>query len=337
MSMFKKAEKSQVKLRIALTGPAGSGKTLGALLLAKGIAQGGKIAVIDTENGTASLYADNAKWGVDFDVLELSPPYEIKFYLEALEAASKGEFAVVIVDSLSHAWAGEGGILQRKEAVDSRGGNSFTNWAKFTPEQNKLVNAVLHSKTNIICTMRSKTDYAMVDRNGKQVPQKMGLAPIQREGFDYEFDVVLDVDVATHTAQASKDRTDLFTGKTFQISEQTGKELLAWQKAGKAIAPKQEPAPTATVQTQAVDPMTFKIPVGDAKVKGKRFAELGDPAKVERWLEGVQAWFASTNGKLKPADFQAYNQTISVGMAYLDAVSPVQPPLDELPDHQLGD
>lgn len=226
MSKFVKAEKKKAKLRLGISGPSGSGKTYSALRLAKGL--GGKIAVIDTEKGSASLYATS----FDFDVLELTPPYTTEKYIEAIGEASQAGYEVVIVDSISHAWAGEGGILQQKEQVDSRGGNSFTNWAKFTPKQERFIASIVGAPLHVICTMRSKQDYIMESNSqGKQAPKKIGLAPVQREGFEYELTTMFDVAI-NHDAQTSKDRTGLFVDKIFQITEKTGIELKEWLNSG---------------------------------------------------------------------------------------------------------
>lgn len=221
MSLFKKATRSHSFLNIALTGPSGSGKTLGALLIASGM--GGKIAVIDTENGSASLYSDR----FNFDVLEISPPFTTEKYIAAIKGAADAGYAVLIIDSISHAWSGEGGLLQQKEQLDQRGGNSYTNWAKITPKHEAFMASILHSKVHLIATMRSKQDYVLVDKNGKQVPQKVGLAPIQRDGAEYEFTTVLDI-AMNHEAVASKDRTGLFENQMVKISEDIGKRLMAY-------------------------------------------------------------------------------------------------------------
>lgn len=229
MNQFKKAERKQTKLKIAITGPSGSGKTYSALRLAKGL--GGKVAFIDTENGSASLYSDR----FDFDVLEIEPPYSNDKYLSALQSAVEAKYDVVIVDSLTHQWAGEGGLLNKKEQMDARGGNSYTNWAKMTPEHEKFKAAILHSDIHVIGTMRSKMDYVMeTNDKGKQAPKKVGLAPIQRDGMEYEFTTVFDI-AMNHEAEVSKDRTGLFVGKLFQITEKTGSELLEWLLTGKPI------------------------------------------------------------------------------------------------------
>lgn len=229
---FKKAERTQAKLKIAMTGPSGSGKTYSALRLAKGL--GGKIALIDTENKSASLYSDR----FDFDVLEIEPPYTNEKYLAALQEAEKAKYDVLIIDSLSHQWAGEGGLLNKKEQMDARGGNSFANWAKMTPEHEKFKSAIVHSDMHIIGTMRSKTEYAVGEKeNGKGTTVKrMGMAPIQRDGMEYEFTVVFDVAI-NHEAEVSKDRTSLFVGKIFQVTEETGKILSKWVSEGIAVKP----------------------------------------------------------------------------------------------------
>ena len=189
MSAFRKAERTQARLKIALTGPSGSGKTFSGLLIASGI--GKRIAVVDTENKSASLYADMEKGqlaGIGFDILEIDPPYTIGKYLEAIEAAERDGYDVLIIDSISHAWAGEGGLLDKKTALDARGGNSYTNWAQITPEQERFKARILQADMHIICTMRSKQDYVLeLNDKGKSAPKKVGLAPIQRDGMEYEF------------------------------------------------------------------------------------------------------------------------------------------------------
>lgn len=229
--MFQKAERKNVKLKLALTGPSGSGKTFSALRLASGM--GGKIAVIDTENKSSELYSDR----FEFDVCAIRPPFTTAKYIEAIQGAVNEGYDNLIIDSISHAWAGEGGILNRKTATDQRGGNSFTNWGKFTPEQEKFMSTLLQSDINLIATMRSKQDYIMESNSkGKQAPKKVGLAPVQREGSEYEFTIVFDV-AMNHEAETSKDRTGLFDDQFFQITEETGKKILDWQLSGKEIKP----------------------------------------------------------------------------------------------------
>lgn len=240
MSTFKKAQRIQAKLKIMISGPSGGGKTYSALRLASGL--GKKIAVIDTENGSASLYAKN----FEFDVLEIQPPYTIQKYTQALQAADKEGYEVVIVDSTTHAWAGDGGLLSKKEALDARGGNSFTNWAGISKEHTQFVAALLHSPFHLIATVRSKQEYVIEQNDkGKSAPRKVGLAPIQRDGLEYEFTTVFDV-AMDHNAQASKDRTGLFDGHVFQISEKTGHLFTDWLNGGEVA-----PVPPAHQEVEA--------------------------------------------------------------------------------------
>ena len=226
--MFRKAERRKAKLRLAITGPAGSGKTYGALLIAQGL--GGRIAMIDTENGSGDLYADTC----DYDVQTLTAPYTIPKYLEAIHEAEQEGYDVLIIDSLSHAWSGEGGLLDvhSKLTSTSKSGNSYAAWNKITPMQNRLIETMLASKCHVIATMRSKTDYAsMQGGSGKTEVRKVGLAPVQRDGVDYEFTVVFDLSME-HTVTVSKDRTSLFDKQVFVLSKDTGRILNDWLNSG---------------------------------------------------------------------------------------------------------
>lgn len=221
---FHKARRSAAKLRVGLCGTAGSGKSMGALLVALGIE--GPIAVIDTENSSAELYAHMG----DYDVCVLQAPFTPQKYTDAIHAAERAGYNVIIIDSLTHAWAGEGGLLDMKDNItkNSKSSNSFTAWKDVTPLHRGLVEAMLQSPSHIIATMRSKTEYVIdTDDRGRSFPRKIGMAPVQREGMDYEFTLVFDIDAA-HIATASKDRTSLFTGKAFQISQETGRQLKDW-------------------------------------------------------------------------------------------------------------
>lgn len=222
--MFKKAERKQAKLRLALAGPSGSGKTYSALLLAMGL--GGRIAVIDTEHGSASLYADM----VDFDAMELHAPYSPERYIEAIVAAEQAGYDTLIIDSYSHEWTGSGGCLEQNETVAHQKfrGNTWAAWNETTPRHRKLTDKILTSSMHIICTMRSKTE--TVQGEGKKI-LKLGMKSEQRDGTDYEFTVVLDLTHDGHTATASKDRTKLFDQPEL-ISAETGRRLLAWLNSG---------------------------------------------------------------------------------------------------------
>jgi hypothetical protein len=228
-TMFKKAIRRQSKLRLAITGPSGAGKTYSALRLAKGL--GGKLAFIDTENGSASLYSAQ----FEFDVIELQVPLANEKYIDAIKMAERAGYETLIIDSMSHGWLE---LLEKKTATDfATKQNNFTTWATFTPKQNAFIAAILQSPLNIICTMRVKTDYVLqANEKGKIVPQKIGLAPIQRDGVEYEFTTIFDIDIH-HQVNVSKDRTGLFIRRTFQIEEQTGELFNKWLQEGTPFDP----------------------------------------------------------------------------------------------------
>ncbi|MGJ0580581.1 ATP-binding protein [Xenorhabdus bovienii] len=231
---FAKAMRKQAKLRLALTGPSGSGKTYGALTIAKGL--GGTTAVIDTEKGSASLYSDR----FNFDVLELDPPFTPERFIEAITAAQAAGYDNLIIDSITHEWNGTGGCLEMLDGLAKAkfGGNTWSAWSIITPRHNKFLDAILRSDVNIIATMRSKTETAQVDKgNGKKRVDKLGMKSEQRDGVEYEFTTVLDLNHETHTATASKDRTGLFSNADFTIiDEGTGKRLMDWLNDGRSKA-----------------------------------------------------------------------------------------------------
>ena len=221
---LRQSERRQAKIKIGLQGCAGSGKTYSSLLLAKGLTNGdfSKVAIIDTENGSADLYAHLG----NYNVLSLAPPFTPENYIKAIEVCEKAGIEVIIIDSISHEW---------DELLDFHSklaGNSFTNWAKVTPRQRAFVDKILQTNAHIIATMRTKQDYVLNQKDGKFIPEKVGLKSVQRDGLDYEFTLVFDVDIK-HFAVSSKDRTGLFMGKPeFTISENTGREILEWCNSG---------------------------------------------------------------------------------------------------------
>ena len=221
---FSKAVRKQAKMRVALAGPSGSGKTYSALLIAKGL--GGKIAVIDTERSSASLYSDLA----DFDVLDLAPPFSPERFIEALHAAAAGGYNVCVLDSITHEWDGAGGCLEENERIAQAKfkGNTWAAWNETTPRHRAFLDAILQTPMHVVATMRSKTE--TVQGDDKKV-KKLGMKAIQREGAEYEFGVVFDLEHEKHYALASKDRTRLFSDPHV-ISEETGRRLLAWLESG---------------------------------------------------------------------------------------------------------
>ncbi|WP_321289377.1 AAA family ATPase [uncultured Sunxiuqinia sp.] len=226
---LRKAERKQAKIKMGLQGPSGSGKTMSSLLIAFGmVGDWTKIGVIDTENNSSDLYAHLG----DYKVLPLSKPYSPERYIQAIDVCIKSNLEVIIIDSISHEWEGSGGIL---DIHGSMLGNSFTNWAKITPRHNEFVQKILQSPCHVIATIRSKQDYVLSEKNGKMVAEKVGLKGVTREGLDYEFTLVFDINIK-HQVSASKDRTGMFMDKpSFTISEKTGDRIRKWCESGKSL------------------------------------------------------------------------------------------------------
>ncbi|BAV06175.1 DNA, complete sequence [Filimonas lacunae] len=212
---------------MALQGPAGAGKTYSALLLAYGLCgDWEKIAVVDSENQSAALYADLG----NFLVLPLHAPFTPESYIEAITICENKGIEVIVLDSITHEWAGVGGILDIHAQV--KGNNSYTNWLKVSPRHEAFVQKMLQSPVHIISTIRSKQDYILVEKNGKQVPEKVGIKGIQRANLDYEFTLLFELD-KSNKAVATKDRTSLFSGKpAFILTAATGKQILDWCTQG---------------------------------------------------------------------------------------------------------
>ena len=224
---LKKAQRSQVKLRIGLSGPSGYGKTYSSLLLAYGITEDWKkVAVIDTENNSASLYSHLG----DFNVLSLEEPYTPQRYVQAIKACEAAGMEVIIIDSISHEWSGKGGCLEMHEKLGGR----FQDWAKITPQHNAFLDALLQSKCHILTSTRRKVDYSLdKDMNGKTKVMKLGTKEITREGFEYELTVNFEFLNVNHLVKASKDRTGMFMNKPeFVINQATGKKLKKWCAEG---------------------------------------------------------------------------------------------------------
>jgi hypothetical protein len=212
-----------VKLRIGLSGPSGYGKTYSALLLAFGITNDwSKIAVIDTENNSASLYSHLG----EYNVLSLGEPYTPHRYIEAIKTCENADMEVIIIDSISHEWSGKGGCLEMHDKLGGR----FQDWAKITPYHNSFVDGILQSKCHVITSTRRKVDYSLDrDMSGKTKVMKLGTKEITREGFEYELTVNFELINDNHLVKASKDRTGLFMDKPeFVINQATGKKLKAW-------------------------------------------------------------------------------------------------------------
>lgn len=239
MSSFKKATKEQSKARLALMGPAGSGKTFSALTFAQAL--GKKIAVIDSEKGSAAKYADR----FEFDTCDLEN-HDPRTYTKLIKEAEK-EYDVLIIDSLSHAWSGKDGALEQvdKAAKRSQSGNSFSAWREVTPMHNDLVDAMVGARCHIIATMRTKQEYVLEENEkGKKVPRKVGMAPVQRDGVEYEFDVIADLNIE-HDLIVSKSRCPALDSYVKnRPGVEFGETLAQWVNGGAEPAPKKQPDPS---------------------------------------------------------------------------------------------
>lgn len=227
---LQQTNRHNVKLRLGISGASGFGKTYSALKLAFGITQDwSKIAVIDTENSSASLYSDLG----NFNVLNLFSPYSPERYINAIDICEKSNIEVIIIDSITHEWQGEGGCLQIHEQLGGR----FQDWARVKPRHQKFIDKILQSQSHIITTTRRKTDYSLdISSNGKSKVVKHGTKEITSEGFEYELSVNFELINENHLCKVSKDRTNLFSGKPeFVINSDTGKKLKAWCNQGVSL------------------------------------------------------------------------------------------------------
>lgn len=295
---FHPATRTRARARIALIGPSGSGKTYSALGIAAGL--GKRVAVIDTERGSASKYAGLAGMP-DFDVLELET-FAPETYVAAIGAAGAAGYDVLVIDSLSHAWMGKDGALEQvdRAAKRSQSGNSFAAWRDITPKHNALVDAMLASPCHLIVTMRAKTEYVMeTNSRGKQEPRKIGLAPIQRDGMEYEFDVVGDITL-DHELIISKTRCPAFDGKVIQLPGLVfGQSVAAWLSDG-APTPRHLPASEPT----------FNGPGSFTEATDAEFSEA-PPPKLEPEPEhvDVESWRTLIEGATKcSAVMRLYNR-----------------------------
>lgn len=223
---LQKASRKKAKIKLCLQGPSGSGKTYSALLLAYGLCNDwAKICVIDTENHSADLYSQLG----EYNTISLTGPYTPERYMQAIEVCVKAGIEVIIIDSLSHEWEY---IINFHASLT---GNSFTNWSKVTPRHNGFIQTLLDTNKHVIATVRTKQDYVLNERNGKMIPEKVGLKPIQRDDLEYLFTLTFELD-RNHVALSTKDRTGLFSNKQGQlINEDTGKSILEWCNYGKEV------------------------------------------------------------------------------------------------------
>jgi hypothetical protein len=281
---FTKATKAAAKLRAAIFGPSGAGKTFTSLRVASGLAAGGTVAVIDTERGSASKYADR----FSFDVLELQDQ-TIDGYVAAIGEAAKAGYPVLVIDSLSHGWQT---LLEEVEklAKAKYRGNTWSAWSEGTPLQRRLVQAILTYPGHVIATMRSKTEWTTVDNNGRKTPQRVGLAPEQGKGVEYEFDLLVEISTE-HVANVIKDRTGKFQDKLIdKPGEDFGRDLASWLSDGL-------PAPVAAAPQPARRGWLERV---NAATTVEELDTIGDEADE-----------AVSTGELSPTQRQRLNKQIA--------------------------
>lgn len=303
---FTKASKKRARLRMALMGPPGSGKTFTALKVATEM--GGRIVVIDTERGSASKYADMFA----FDVHEPEDFGPLR-YVEYIEAAEKAGYDHIIIDSLSHAWTGKGGALELVDNAAKRmkSGNSFMAWRDITPQHNALVDAMMRCKAHLIVTVRVKVEWVVEEVNGKKVPRKVGLAPVQREGLEYEFDVVGDMDDSTLTVTKTRCKP-LNKAVVPEPGDKFAQTIKAWLTDGVeppppvAPPPPSAPAPVAVAPKPPAPPAPAPAPVIPGNDPGaalrSRRAKLWARVREAGWdVARFQLWCAHVLKAEKPA------------------------------------
>jgi hypothetical protein len=297
MIELKVAQRKKAKLKLGMSAPSGGGKTLGSLLIAYGLMKEkypnlpdselwSKIAIIDTENGSGELYVGKEIAGIvigSYNAITLTPPFEADKYSEAIKVCHDAGMEVAIIDSTTHLWAGQGGLLEQQGNIAKRTGNSYTAWRDVTPQHNRFVDTMLQTDIHVIATMRSKTEYVQEkDPNtGKTVVRKVGLNPIQKEGMEFEFTCFLEID-AEHNAFGSKDRTGIVDQKYIKITPQMGRDLMKWLEMGADTkAPPQVLASVKSAEDTVADFATTKKKVVDACVSlgGKANKELMDLLK----------------------------------------------------------
>lgn len=281
---FQKASKRQAKLRLAIDGPSGGGKTWTSLSIASRL--GKRIAVVDTERGSASLYSDT----FDFDVIELAPPFEPHIAVEAIKAAVDADYEVLIIDSLSHFWDGEGGVLEMVDNAAARArGNKFAGWRVGTPAYQNLIDTILGADLHVICTMRSKTEWVVEENTkGKSEPKRIGTSPVMRGGIEYEFTLVADLDLE-HRATITKSRCAEVADKVYPAHREgdLAETLKGWLESGVA--------PASAEDRSALVAQLNTIAHPDARAQAKRsfIATFGTPDFLTAdKVEAAKAWVA---------------------------------------------
>lgn len=302
---LKKAQRSKAYLKLGMSAPSGGGKTVGALLIAYGLMKEkypkesdafrwGKIAIVDTENGSGELYVGSevsgTKIGV-YNAITLTEPFTADKYTQSIELCNEAGMEVCILDSTTHLWTGTGGLLEKQSNVTKKTGNSYTAWRDVTPDYKKFVDTMLQTPIHVIATARSKQEYVVdKDSNGKSSVRKVGLEPEQRKGFEFEFTTFFEID-AEHKAYGSKDRTNLFDGQWFTITPKIGEQLMRWLENAtdnptEFVAVAHEAKPEENISALKTEIMNTLTSLGGSKNEAlvelvKEFAPNGNPNSIK--------------------------------------------------------
>jgi KaiC/GvpD/RAD55 family RecA-like ATPase len=265
---FRKADRKKARAKISVIGASGSGKTYSSILIAMGL--GNRVAMIDTEQGSGELYSHLG----DYQYMRINAPYTPNKLIDAIKEAEKEGYDVLIIDSLSPFWSGEGGLLEIKSSIEKRGKNSFAAWAEVTPLYNRVMETIITSDLHVVATMRTKTEYMVENAPDRFKVTKIGTAPVLRDGAEYEFTIVFTLD-PTHTASVSKDRTGIFDNMIFVPSKKTGEQIRSWLDSGSSVV--EEIRESQTVRN---DSMTH------AETRGEEIKNIPSEPKVNR-VEGT--------------------------------------------------
>lgn len=315
---FKKATKKESRLRLGIVGPSGSGKTYSALRVASAI--GSRIVVLDSEHGSASKYADE----FDFDVFE-PDSFEPQTYIGFLREAAEAGYDVAILDSLSHAWMGKGGALEMVDAAAKRNaGNSFAGWRDVTPKHNAMIEAILAAPLHVIATMRSKTEYVIEeDSRGKKVPRKIGLQPVQRDGMEYEFDIVGDID-HDHNYVVTKTRCRMLKDAVIsEPGEALGELLLKWLSTGDPLATPEQitelRALASSRSPRAAESMEAKIARGPTQAEAVEWIAMLRPQPASEAANPPQSGEPQTAPSTDSPSNSSASRESEEDMAAMDA------------------
>ena len=292
MSGLRQARRSATKARVIFEGPAGSGKTMGALLMADGLKRelelSGPVVVVDTERGSSDAYENAVSGG--FQVADLEAPYTPERFVEKLKVAEDANASVIIIDSISHAWSGSGGCLELNDALakSKYRGNSWSAWSETKLRWRRMLERIIASPAHIIVTGRSKTETAQVDEGGRKKVVRLGMKLESEDSLIYEMQVGFSVVHEQHYATVTKDRTGVFVDRDPEVTTpEFGERLGKWIKGSTAITPPPELVEKLNVTDKVAEIRQHILAAAvDQRAKfGPRLVEMGKTGELE--LEAV--------------------------------------------------